>query len=148
MVKQLKSAAMLQLLRRKDTAGLFAGHYIDGRALYLYQFGTLPCIAYINDIDLVKANEFVNGSIRHELQDTLQFSGYNYEAGETQFSLSYLVLSRRRIIELGQGYVALHYHVSDTYWAQLLLQELSAFRVTEEASAHSRIGFVTGNSMN
>ena len=139
---------MLNIFRKRiaNANWVFNGNYIDAKGLFVYKFDTLPCISYIVDINVNEAYRYLRETFETERTEILKHAVYSYDDGKTMFNVTIMILSDKRIIEIGTNYIEL-LHTSQSYdWANRMLQTLSSFRVTNTEPERTRIGF--GQSMN
>jgi hypothetical protein len=125
---------------------LFTAQYIDPRALFAFCFGMLPNVSYINDVEVNAAYAFIRSSVEGQVQDTLQHACYNYDTGNTEFNVTFIVLFGDRLIEIGGNYVTLFHSRDKTARAVSILQDIAQFRIQD--SARAPIGFATRQVVN
>ena len=125
----------------ENQAGLFSGHYVDVKTLYVSVFRTIPCIAFVGELDTNKAFDWINARYGAESEGIFQHVYFDYDEGKLLFNNTIFVLSRKRIIELGGGYCHILHTPSQYDWAQKLTGQLADFRVKKTEAR--TIGFAS-----
>ena len=122
-----------------DWNGLFHGYFIDARALYALEFDDVSCISFIGEIDTTAAYAFINEHMQGQVVRTYQHSYFEHQKKEMYFNNTILIVTQKRMIELGNNYCQLLHTPGQYGWANELISELAKFRmVVNEPS----IGFV------
>lgn len=131
--------------------GLFNGHFVDVKALYVTQFNKVPCITFIGDIDVSKAFGFLKEIFREDITATYQHAYFNHDDKQLYFNNTIVVLSFGRMIELADNYCQV-LHTSDQYaWARQLMNDLAKFRMEAITPAFKHtpvVGFAKATEMN
>ena len=47
------------LNRLNATTGLFNGHYVDAKALYVLRFKEIPSVTFVGELDITKAFDYI-----------------------------------------------------------------------------------------
>jgi hypothetical protein len=114
----------------------------------------VPCITFLNGIDINRAAEYIRTSLAGEITAVYQHNHFNFEANELQFNISIFVLSDGRMIELGNTYAELLHRNTQYGFAGDLARQLAAFRLETEAGVteaftHVQVaGFMRQHGMN
>ena len=145
-----------RLLRKRITssAGLYLNNYVDSKAFYLYRFAEVPCVTFINEIDVNKASDYVRTYMSNEIVGVFQHNQYSYETSELHFNVSIFVLTDGRMIELGNNYAEILYGNRQYGFANELVRQLAAFRLEVEMPVtdvfrHVEVsGFIRRHEMN
>lgn len=90
-------------------ARIFENHYLEGKAFYMYRFKNIPCMTFIDGIDIGKAFEHINKQYADKIVDIYQACFYNQQVNQHQFSKTFFVLSNKMIIELYSNYARIFY---------------------------------------
>lgn len=91
------------------TKDLFADTYLNAKNLYLHQFGTLPHIAYINNIDGEKAYRIFIETYGAFISNTHLYRTYYNNNGKCNFDETVLVLGNNCIVEFDEYYCMILY---------------------------------------
>jgi hypothetical protein len=143
---------MFNFFKRIHIKGeIFNGHFIDVKAFYVAQFNKMPCITFINDMDVTKVFAFVKETFRADITATYQHAYFNHDNKQLYFNNTIVVLSFGRMIELADNYCQV-LHTSYQYvWAKQLITNLAQFRAETIAPAfrHTHVvGFAKATEMN
>jgi hypothetical protein len=87
----------------------FSTNYLDAKHLYLYRFGKLPSVAFINYVDGEKAFDAFVNTYRHEIEDIYQSKWYDKRIKTYHFDTTFVVLKKGIIVEFDEGYCELYY---------------------------------------
>jgi hypothetical protein len=137
--------------KTKYVAGLFVNNFIDSRVLFVLRYKQLPSVSVITQVDVTKAYAFINKKLKTDIKEIHQANMYEHCDGKTHFSVTILELSKKRMIEIGNGYVEVMYTLDDFDWMQAMMRDLSAFKVEThvvEEKAPTIIGFARAMEMN
>jgi hypothetical protein len=131
--------------KKADTIGLFNGHYIDVKVLYVMEFDKIPCLAFIGEIDTSRALAYINAKFATDLISTFQHNFFDHTQDALFFNNTIIVLDGQRMIELGNNYVQILYRPGDFSWADALVKEMVEFKTVQPETS---IGFTRQTTMN
>lgn len=119
--------------RRAGHCGsLFVGNFIEMKALYQHRFNMLPSMTVIAGIDVSQAFEYIKQNYGDEVEEMYQQNQFDFEANETRFNITILVLRDCRMIELGTNYVEILHTSRQFGFANELVTALAAFRIAPQ----------------
>jgi len=105
---------------------VFASHYLDSKALYMYAFKTVPCVSFVNHIDGEKAFDAVKEKYGTMILSVHRYRSYNRKDTHADFDDTLVLLSNNCLLEFDSGYCEiLHNYGSDAF-----VKELTAFLKT------------------
>ena len=138
---------LLRFFKRKlDVSGLFMGHYVDPKALYVMLFNELPCVSYIGELDTSKAFEYIANGYKAQLKNVYQHNFFDHDKQQTFFNNTLFVLSNKRMIELGNNFCHVLHTKKQYDFGTNMIKEMASFRMTAEAANENRIiGFSYSN---
>ena len=125
--------------------GLFNGHFIDVKAFYAMEFGTLSCISFIGELNTSKAFTMIRETMNAEVRLIYQHTYFNHAEQKMFFNNTIFVLTNKRIIELGNNYCQLLHRPGQHGWANAVIKSLSSFR---EMNHEPAIGFTRQAAVN
>lgn len=132
--------------------GLFNGHYVDVKALYVAKFNKIPCLTFIGDLDVSKTLAFVNETYKADIKATYQHSYFNHDDKKVYFNNTVIVLSFERVIEIANNYCQLLHTPLQYRWAYALVNDLAQFKVVIDNTASFKhthvVGFAKEAEMN
>jgi hypothetical protein len=121
--------------------GLFSGHYVDVKTLYVSVFRTIPCIAFVGEVDTNKTFDWIHTRYAAESKGIFQHVYFDYDEGKLLFNNTVFILSRKRIIEVGGGFCHILHTPAQYAWAQKLAGQIADFRVRKTEAR--TIGFAS-----
>ena len=128
-----------------EVIGLFNGHFVEVKALYVVQFDAVASVCFIGELDVSKAFAFINANYKLDIVTVYQHSYFDHGEQGFLFNNTIFVLRDKRMIELGNNYCQV-LHTPDQYnWANTLVKQLAQFRVVQ---AEAQIGFARQTAMN
>jgi hypothetical protein len=136
----IKAKVMLARLFRRiwDPSAIYAGHFIEVKALYSLEFDAVCCIRFIGDIDVAKAFALINDTMQVDIIKVYQHAYFDHDQECVLFNNTIFVMADKRIIELGSNYCQVLHGPDDYKWANDIIASLVQFRVKNTAPA---IGF-------
>ena len=135
-------------LGRSYHPGLFEYPFVNSLSFYFHRFREVPCVCQVDDIDMVKADEYMAEKYNHLLVDYHESSFYNEAAGSQMVAVGLYILEGKVIIELSSITAKVLYSNRSFDFADMLIKELSNFKA-EEKSAEAEINIIkfTGGSL-
>ncbi|QEC66883.1 hypothetical protein FRZ67_06040 [Panacibacter ginsenosidivorans] len=128
---------------------LFNGHYIDAKALYVLQTGKVPCITFVGELDIEKAFGYIKETFKDDVKQVYHHSYFDHDKNENFFNSIILIMPNQRMIELGNNYCHLLYHVDDHQWMRNICEVFKDFRLPGNANATTKVvGFARQAEMN
>ena len=140
------------LKRINANTGLFNGHFIDAKALYVLRFNAIPCVTFIGDLDVTNVFTYVAETFDGVITAAYQHSYFDHNDKMILFNNTIFVLQNKRMIELADNYCQLLYSANDYSFPRQLANELAQFRTeqsTTPAFRHTNVvGFAKQAEMN
>jgi len=123
---------MYRQLTGNRTANVFEHNYIESRAFYLYRYGIIPNVTYVDDIDVSKAFGYVKNIYGNKIVDIYQSCFYNRQEGVQQFNKTLFVLNDKVIIELAVQYAKVLYPNNKYDFVDQLLKAFNEYKLPEK----------------
>src|SRR4051812_8523473 len=79
-------AKLAQARSRKRQTEIFDSNYIEVKAFYLQEFGALPCVSYINNLDVNKTFEYISAGNAGRVVCVYQSNYYSWHNKKQEFS--------------------------------------------------------------
>lgn len=105
---------------------VFASHYLDSKALYMYTFKTIPCVSFVNHIDGEKAFDAVKEKYGAMILSVHRYRSYNRKDTHADFDDTLVLLSNNCLLEFDSGYC----EILHNYGSEAFVKELTAFLKT------------------
>jgi hypothetical protein len=127
-----KGGFMLKrIFRRKNFHGLFDGHFIEVKKLYVLEFDMVPSLSFIGDVDASAVFDHIKSVLGDEVLTVYQHAFYNHDENEMQFNNTIFLMTNNRLIELGVNYCQVLHMPTQHAWARDLIGQLSKFRIVQ-----------------
>ena len=120
---------------------LFNGHFVEIKAFYAFQFGKIPSVSFIGELDVTKVFAHIDESYKYDVVAVYQHSYFDYNEQKMLFNNTIFVLKNNRMIELGDNYCQVLYTPQQYPWVDALIKELVVFRMVKETKEDRIIGF-------
>ncbi|MFT3825810.1 MAG: AAA family ATPase [Chitinophagaceae bacterium] len=103
--------------------GVFNRHFIDSKALYMYNFGNVPCISFIRLIDGEKAFNLVQEKFGHLTKSVHCYRCYEGKK-KADFEDTLVVLNNRCVLEFNFSYCEILYDFTEEQFVSELVDLL------------------------
>ena len=107
---------------------VFASHYLDSKALYMYSFNSIPCISFVNHINGEKAFEAVKEKYGAMIQSVHSYRSFEQKKAKTDFNETMMVLNNNCILEFNMRYCEILHNYSSVAFVEELVQLLKTFK--------------------
>ena len=121
-----------QKLKRHKGTGLFDEHFIEPKAFYLEEFGTVPCVNYIGVIDTLKAFEIMESNKYGKVQTVYQRNFYNWQMGRMEFSKTLFKLKNNIMVRLGEDWADIYFSPDNYNLANEILLEFKTHKAPQK----------------
>ena len=88
---------------------LFSGHFIDTKSYYLHEFGLLPNVIIIRQVDYEKAYAFIKKEFAAQIEDEHHYTAINPKKEREEKEESVIRMKEQIMLEMGEGYAELYY---------------------------------------
>jgi len=122
------------LLRKKKSMQLFDDSFIEPKAFYLREFGTIPCVAYIGNVNVNEIVKLVKSHKYGIIQTTYQRNYYNWEQERIEFAKTIYKLQDRMLIRLGADWSEIYYRTRNYAKAEAMLNEFKTLKAPQKES--------------
>ncbi|MBX3257263.1 MAG: AAA family ATPase [Chitinophagaceae bacterium] len=116
----------------KRNLSIFDHQYIEAKAFYIFRYRRVPCITYIDEIDVTRAYAYIQNNLGDDIVDIYQDCFFNRKENKQQFNKTIFVLSNKVIIELAGQYAEVLYANSKYGFADNLLKALAEYKMPEK----------------
>ncbi len=98
----------------------------------MYRFKMVPCIKFVNEMDISQAFRFMEENYRELTLDIFQSSYLNREQNKQEFSKTVFVLRNKLVVELAGEYARI-YHPNNRYdEADEIVKAFTAYKTPEK----------------
>jgi hypothetical protein len=88
---------------------LFSGHFIDTKSYYLHEFGNLPNVTIIRQVDYEKAYASLKKDFAAQIEDEYHYTAINPKKEREEKEESVIRLKEQIMLEMGDGYAELYF---------------------------------------
>jgi hypothetical protein len=121
-----------QALKRRKTVGLFDDHFIEVKAFYFKEFKTVPCIAYIGNVDTGKIFEMIKNGKYGKVKATYQRNYYNWQQERIEFTKTIFKIEDNMMVKLGDDWLEILFRNNDYDRANKMLNEFKTLKVPQK----------------
>ena len=137
-----------QKLKRQKDITLFDDTFIEPKAFYLREFKTVPCIAYIGNVDVNKIFQLIKTDKYGKVENVYQRNWYNWQQQRIQFSKTIFKLENKMMIKLGDDWAEILFSSSCYAQANDMLNEFKTYDVPQKEDDYEiNIISLSGNSL-
>ena len=130
-----------------DTNSVFGRNYLNGKALYMYNFHRIPCACFINHINGEKAFEAVKEKYGSMIQSVHSYRYHERKKSKTEFNETYLLLNNECVLEFDSGYCEILHHYTASDFVNELIDLLKTFKEKQRRKP-LEINLIVNNSRN
>ncbi len=112
----------------ETTIPLSAHSYLECKALYIYLYDEIPCLMWVDKVNVSKALAFIKSEYADVITAVYQYSKLERKKGKMVFDTTFVLLRDNLLIELASDYCEVLYAEPDYQTACILLKELSRFK--------------------
>src|SRR5579871_753389 len=127
---------MKQKFRRHKDVRLFDEYFIEPKAFYLKEFGSIPCVHYIGLIDVNKVFQLIKSGEYGKVQDVYQRNYYNWQMERIEFSKTLFKLKNKVIVRLGEDWADIYSSPKHYDLANRMLNEFKMHKAPQKEVEH------------
>jgi hypothetical protein len=110
-----------QKILPKGNANLFDNYYVDLKIFYMKEFGRVPCVNYIDDINTGEVFDYINAGKAGAVIDIYQRTWFNWSQNRQEFTRTVFKLAGNTMIHLGDDYAEVYFDRTNyTYGKELI----------------------------
>ena len=107
---------------------LFSGHFIDTKSYYLHEYGALPNVTIIRQVDYERAYAALKKEFASFIEQEHHYTAINPKKIREEKEESVLRMNEQIMLEMGDGYAELYYTNPDSKLYKALVAQLSRVR--------------------
>jgi hypothetical protein len=107
---------------------LFSGHFIDTKSFYLHEFGSLPHVTIIRQVDYEKAFAMLKKDFAAQIDDEYHYTAINPKKEREEKEESVICMKEQIMLEMGDGYAELYFTNPNGPLYKSLVVRLKALR--------------------
>ena len=110
-------------MRNTDSTALFDDYFIESKTFYVREFGKIPSIAFIGNIDTTKVIDLINENRYGKIKAIYRRNYYSWEKDQIEASKILVKLSGNLMIKLGNDWAEILYSSTEVDKAHKMLLE-------------------------
>ena len=110
-------------MRNTDSTALFDDYFIESKTFYVREFGKIPSIAFIGNIDTTKVIDLINENRYGKIKAIYRRNYYSWEKDQIEASKILVKLSGNLMIKLGNDWAEILYSSTEVEKAHKMLLE-------------------------
>lgn len=126
-VKPVLLKLWYKILPTKRTP-VFDNYYVDLKTFYLREYGQVPCVTFVDDIDAEKIFAYISEGNAGTVIDVYQKSFYNWSQKRQEFNRTVFKLSGNTMINLGDDYVEVYFDRTNYTFGKELVDILATYK--------------------
>lgn len=107
---------------------LFSGHFIDTKSYYLHEFGALPNVTIVRQVDYEKAYAMLRKDFAEQIEDEYHYTAINPKKEKEEKEESVLCMKEQIMLEMGDGYAELYFNNPNGPLYKSLVAKLKSLR--------------------
>jgi hypothetical protein len=96
---------IINTLRKQKPTGLFDEYFIEAKNFYLKEFNTMPCIAYIGNVNTSAIFSVIQSGQFGKVTATYQRNYFNWKQEQIEFSKTLFKLEGKMMVKLGDDWL-------------------------------------------
>ncbi len=136
---------IISVLRKQKSAELFDEYFIEAKNFYYKEFNTVPCIAYINNVDAVKIFKLIETGRFDKVTAIYQRNYYNWEQERIEFRKTIFKLEGKMMVKLGEDWLEILFNNNNYAKANDMLHEFKTMKAPQKEDDYE-INIITLNS--
>lgn len=119
-------------IKSKNSEQFFDQYFIEPKNFYTAIFNTVPCIAYIGNVDINKLFDLVNTNKYGKVLETFQRIYHDWDDDKIRFSKTLFVLENKIVIRLMEDWSDIFFETSNYDLANAILTEFKTCKAPEK----------------
>ena len=107
---------------------LFSGHFIDTKSYYLHEWGKLPNVTIIRQVDYEKAYAALKKEFADSIEQEHHYTAINPKKEREEKEESVLRMKEQIMLEMGDGYAEIYHTAPESKLYKALLARLTVLR--------------------
>lgn len=131
LIHQMMHKLKIQKTNRINT-DLFDNYFVDAKKFYFKEYKTIPCIAFIGNINSEKVFDLVNRNEYGKVIATYQRNYYNWQHERIEFGRTIFKLSNNMIVNLSDDWVEVLFDKTDYELSNKMLNDFKTHKAIEK----------------
>lgn len=123
---------IINTLRKQKPTGLFDDYFIEAKNFYLKEFNTMPCIAYIGNVNTGDIFSVIQSGQFGKVTATYQRNYFNWQQKQIEFSKTLFKLEGRMMVKLGDDWLEILFSNNDYDRANKMLHTFKTMKAPQK----------------
>jgi hypothetical protein len=107
---------------------VFNKYYVDSKTLYMYCFGDIPSINFVDDIEGEKAYAAFRDKYSHLIQSVYTYRKISRKQKKANFDDTVVILKERCVLEFSYGYCEIYHDGSKESFVEELVTQMRQYK--------------------
>jgi hypothetical protein len=136
---------IISALRKQKPTGLFDEYFIEAKNFYFKEFNTVPCIAYIGNVNTGEIFKLIETGKFGKVTATYQRNYYNWEQERIEFRKTIFKLEGKMMVKLGEDWLEILFNNNNYAKANDMLHEFKTMKAPQKEDDYE-INIITLNN--
>jgi hypothetical protein len=123
---------IINTLRKQKPTGLFDEYFIEAKNFYLKEFNTMPCIAYIGNVNTSAIFSVIQSGQFGKVTATYQRNYFNWKQEQIEFSKTLFKLEGKMMVKLGDDWLEILFSNNDYDRANKMLHTFKTMKAPQK----------------
>jgi hypothetical protein len=123
---------IINTLRKQKQTGLFDEYFIEAKNFYLKEFNTMPCIAYIGNVNTSAIFSVIQSGQFGKVTATYQRNYFNWQQEQIEFSKTLFKLQGKMMVKLGDDWLEILFSNNDYDRANKMLHTFKTMKAPQK----------------
>lgn len=123
---------IINTLRKQKPTGLFDEYFIEAKNFYLKEFNTMPCIAYIGNVNTSDIFSVIQSGQFGKVTATYQRNYFNWQQEQIEFSKTLFRIEGKMMVKLGDDWLEILFSNNDYDRANKMLHTFKTMKAPQK----------------
>jgi hypothetical protein len=123
---------IINTLRKQKPTGLFDEYFIEAKNFYLKEFNTMPCIAYIGNVNTGDIFSVIQSEQFGKVTATYQRNYFNWQQEQIEFSKTLFKIEGKMMVKLGDDWLEILFSNNDYDRANKMLHTFKTIKAPQK----------------
>ena len=123
---------IINTLRKQKPTGLFDEYFIEAKNFYLKEFNTMPCIAYIGNVNTSDIFSVIQSGQFGKVTATYQRNYFNWQQEQIEFSKTLFRIEGKMMVKLGDDWLEILFSNKDYDRANKMLHTFKTMKAPQK----------------
>lgn len=119
-------------MKSNNSDQFFDQYFIEPKNFYIRIFNTIPCVAYIGNVDINKLFDLVKSGKYGKVTETFQRIYHDWDSDRIRFSKTLFVLENKIVIRMMEDWSDVYFDTGNYDLARIILAEFKTCKAPEK----------------